>query len=103
RTPSETPTMTDETKRTVRAQFGRQARWYTASAVHRGSASLGELLRLSAPLPEARALDVATGTGFTGLALAARCRQVVGVDLTPAWLGEPRPPAAARRGPALSW
>ena len=91
--------MSDETKRTIRTQFGRQASWYTASAVHRQSASLAELLRLSAPFPEARALDIATGTGFTGLALAPQCRQVVGVDLTAGMVREARRLAADRGVP----
>jgi len=86
--------MSDEAKRTVRTQFGRQASWYTTSAVHRDSSSLAEVVRLSAPFPTARALDIATGTGFTGLALAPRCRQVVGVDLTPGMVREARRLAA---------
>ena len=74
--------MTGDPKRAVQVQFGRQASWYTISSVHRDSHELAELLRLGAPGPEASVLDVATGTGFTALAFAANCRQVIGVDLT---------------------
>src|SRR5437588_12631612 len=94
-------TVSDEQKRTVRTQFGRQASWYAASALHRQSASLAELLRLSAPFPEARALDIATGTGFTWLALSPQCRQVVGVDLTAGMVREARRLAAHRGVPEL--
>lgn len=74
--------MTDKTKRAVRSQFGRQASWYTVSQVHRRSDGLSILLRQAAPTPRDRALDVATGTGFTALALAPHCREAIGVDLT---------------------
>ena len=88
--------MSDHPKQAVQAQFGRQASWYTVSAFHRQSESLAELLRLAAPFSEARALDVATGTGFTGLALAPRCRKVVGLDLTLSMVREARRLAADR-------
>jgi ubiquinone/menaquinone biosynthesis C-methylase UbiE len=74
--------MNDDRKQAVQAQFRRQASWYTISEVHRQSEGLAELIRLAAPSPDARALDVATGTGFTALAVAPRCRRVVGLDLT---------------------
>lgn len=80
--------MTDETKRAVRSQFGRQASWYTVSQVHRQSDGLTILLEQAQPSPRARALDIATGTGFTALALAPRCREVIGVDLTPGMVRE---------------
>jgi ubiquinone/menaquinone biosynthesis C-methylase UbiE len=80
--------MSDETKRAVRSQFGRQASWYTVSRVHRQSEGLAALLRLAAPTLADRALDVATGTGFTALALAPRCREVVGVDFTAGMIRE---------------
>lgn len=75
--------MTDETRLSVQSQFGRQARKYAASGVHRDSDGLAALLRLAAPSAGECALDVATGTGFTALALAPRCRRVVALDLTP--------------------
>jgi ubiquinone/menaquinone biosynthesis C-methylase UbiE len=74
--------MSADHKQAVQAQFGRQASWYTVSQVHRGSAGLAEVVRLASPSPDARALDIATGTGFTALAVAQRCRRVIGVDLT---------------------
>jgi ubiquinone/menaquinone biosynthesis C-methylase UbiE len=80
--------MRDDAKHAVRAQFGRQAPWYAVSAFHNQSEGLGELLRLAAPTLEACALDVATGTGFTALALAPRVGRVVGLDLTLGMLRE---------------
>jgi ubiquinone/menaquinone biosynthesis C-methylase UbiE len=74
--------MSDDPKQSVQAQFGRQASWYVVSSVHQQSDGLDALVRLAAPLPAHRALDIATGTGFTALALASRCRAVIGVDLT---------------------
>jgi ubiquinone/menaquinone biosynthesis C-methylase UbiE len=69
-------------KRAVQSQFGKQASWYTVSARHEQSPGLALLLRLAAPAPADRALDVATGTGFTSFALAERCRNVVALDFT---------------------
>jgi len=83
-------------KQAVQAQFGRQASWYVVSSVHQQSEGLDALVRLAALLPVDRALDIATGTGFTALALAPRCRAVIGVDLTlgmvreARWLAEQR-------------
>jgi ubiquinone/menaquinone biosynthesis C-methylase UbiE len=82
--------VTDETKHSVRSQFGRQAAWYAASGVHRDSEGLAALLRLASPSRRDRALDVATGTGFTALALAPRCRRVIAVDLTPEMVAQAR-------------
>ncbi len=80
--------MTDTTKRAVRSQFGRQAAWYTVSQAHRQSEGLTILLRQAAPTSRDRALDVATGTGFTALALGPHCREVVGMDFTPGMIRE---------------
>ncbi|HKV43918.1 MAG TPA: methyltransferase domain-containing protein [bacterium] len=88
--------MSDDAKHAVRAQFGRQAPRYAVSAFHSHSEGLGELLRLAAPTSEARALDVATGTGFTALALAPRVDRVVGLDLTLGMVREARRLAADR-------
>lgn len=82
--------MSDERKQAVQAQFGRQAAWYTVSDVHRASPGLAELLRLAAPFSGARALDIATGTGFTALAVAPQCRRVIGLDLTLGMVREAR-------------
>jgi ubiquinone/menaquinone biosynthesis C-methylase UbiE len=88
--------VSDARKQAVQAQFGRQASWYTVSAVHQGSPGLAELIRLAAPFLGARALDVATGIGFTALALAPQCRRVIGVDLTHGMVAEAQHLAAER-------
>lgn len=88
--------MSDERKQAVQAQFGRQASHYSVSEVHRESAGLAELLRLAAPFSGARALDIATGTGFTALAMAPRCRRVIGLDLTLGMVEEARRLAGER-------
>jgi ubiquinone/menaquinone biosynthesis C-methylase UbiE len=81
--------MRDEAKRAVQSQFGRQASQYAASKVHgRPSSGLDALLRLASPRRTDRALDVAAGTGFTALALALRCREVIGVDFTASMIRE---------------
>ncbi|SRR5579871_121961 len=88
--------MVDDAKASVRSQFARQAAWYTVSAVHRRSAGLNALLRLAAPGPADRAVDVATGTGFTAFALAPHCARVLAVDMTPGMLEEARKLRKAR-------
>jgi ubiquinone/menaquinone biosynthesis C-methylase UbiE len=88
--------MSADRKQAVQAQFGRQASWYTISDVHRQSEGLAELMRFAAPSPDARALDIATGTGFTALTVAPRCRRVIGLDLTLGMVTQARRLAAER-------
>jgi ubiquinone/menaquinone biosynthesis C-methylase UbiE len=78
------------TKAAVRSHFGRQARDYARSASHAADRDLDLLIDRLAPAPGARVLDIATGTGFTAFALAARASRVIGLDLTPAMLTEAR-------------
>lgn len=84
-------------KTRVKAQFERQAKQYTVSAVHAGGESLDRLVDLAELRPEDVTLDVATGTGFTACAVAPFVRRVVASDLAPAMLNETRA-LAARRG-----
>jgi demethylmenaquinone methyltransferase/2-methoxy-6-polyprenyl-1,4-benzoquinol methylase len=76
----------DGKRRTVRAIFATIADRYDLITV---VLSYGQdrrwkrrLLDLAAPQPDARALDLATGTGDIALALAARGARVVGLDVT---------------------
>lgn len=71
-------------------QFDRQAALYASSAVHRHGASLPVLVEYADVRPGERALDVATGTGNTALALAEAGADVVGVDVSPAMLAQAR-------------
>lgn len=80
----------------ARAQFGRQAAAYTASKSHAGWKDLARMVELLAPSGDEEALDVATGTGHTALALAPHCRFVTGVDPTPEMLREAEALAAQR-------
>src|SRR5258706_16328885 len=70
----------------VQQQFGPHAEQYVASTHHSTGESLDRLLELTAPQPEWRALDIATGGGHPALALAPRVRAVVATDLTPEML-----------------
>jgi ubiquinone/menaquinone biosynthesis C-methylase UbiE len=77
-------------------QFGRQAAFYSISAVHAQGDSLDFVRELAALTGAERVLDVATGTGFTAFALAPAAASVVASDLTVQMLREARTIATDR-------
>ena len=62
-------------------QFNANAGKYAVSDVHRAGPSLPALLDLAVPVAGDCALDVATGTGHTALAVARYVKQMTGLDL----------------------
>ena len=74
----------DAHKNTVREEFTRQADAYAVAPVITDAARIARLVNAINPGPDSRALEVATGPGHVAMALAARCREVIGIDLTPA-------------------
>lgn len=72
----------------ARAVFTARAATYTTSPAHVDPEVLAWLVRRAEPAPSWDALDVATGTGHTALALAPHVRHVIGTDLTPRMLEE---------------
>lgn len=70
--------------------FGEHAAEYSKSPSHAQGADLSALIEALSPKPDGEALDVATGTGFTAVALARRTRQVTGIDATEEMLEEAR-------------
>jgi ubiquinone/menaquinone biosynthesis C-methylase UbiE len=78
--------MTVEEK--ARRIFAERAAFYTTSTVHADPSGLARVVALAAPRPEWAALDIATGSGHTALALAPYVTSVVGIDLTPEMLAE---------------
>src|SRR6516225_847812 len=71
-------------------QFNADARKYAVSDVHRAGPSLPVLLDFAAPSREDYALDVATGTGHTALAVARRVKGAVGLDIASKMLEQAR-------------
>lgn len=80
-------TPTDEP---VKSFFGRHAADYSKSHSHAKGADLSALIRDLAPKKDDEALDVATGTGFTALALSNVARRVTGIDVTEEMLDQAR-------------
>jgi ubiquinone/menaquinone biosynthesis C-methylase UbiE len=72
----------------ARDQFDRQAGKYNERWASWSDETLRRLLELADPQPDWRVLDVATGTGFTALAVAPHVRHVVGSDVSPNMLAE---------------
>lgn len=87
----------------VREFFGRHAEGYAASESHRQGADLGLLMDALAVKEGERALDVATGTGFTAMALAERGATVTALDLTEPMLATARRLAADRGIEGIRW
>lgn len=81
-------------QRSAREQFDRQAEHYNAQWSRWSEESLRWLLENARPQPTDRALDVATGTGFTALAFAPYVAQVIGLDVSPGMLAQARKHAA---------
>ena len=74
--------------RTPREFFSRHADDYARSASHAKGDDLARLLERLEPRATERALDVATGTGFTAVALSPLVSSVLGVDITVEMLAE---------------
>jgi ubiquinone/menaquinone biosynthesis C-methylase UbiE len=72
----------------ARRIFGERAAMYTTSATHADPQILAKVVALANTRPDWVALDIATGTGHTALALAPHVASVVGIDLTPEMLRE---------------
>jgi ubiquinone/menaquinone biosynthesis C-methylase UbiE len=87
----------------VRSRFAPVAANYVTSSFHADAAALEEVVELCQPRPEDEALDVATGTGHTALALAPHVRRVVGFDLTPEMLDQARRLSAERGVENVDW
>ena len=66
----------------VRRFFAEHAQGYSKSTSHAQGADLKALIRDLKPKKSEVALDVATGTGFTAVALAGRLGHVIGIDMT---------------------
>jgi ubiquinone/menaquinone biosynthesis C-methylase UbiE len=76
---------------------------YARATFHTSSKLLREVLDLAQPQLDDLALDVATGTGNTALALAPFVRQVIGVDLTPEMLDQARRVTSERHVTNAHW
>jgi ubiquinone/menaquinone biosynthesis C-methylase UbiE len=71
-------------KAIVREEFTKQADAYASAAVITDADRLARLIAAIAPEDNQRAIEIATGPGYIAMALAAKCREVVGLDLTEA-------------------
>jgi ubiquinone/menaquinone biosynthesis C-methylase UbiE len=87
----------------VRSRFAPVAVNYSRSTFHTSSERLREVLELAQPRPGDVALDVATGTGNTALALSPHVRWVVGLDLTREMLEVARRVSSERAVRNVDW
>jgi len=71
-------------KAVVQESFARQAEVYAVTPTVADPDRIERLVEAVDPAPKSRVLEVACGPGFLALALAERCREVVGLDLTDA-------------------
>ena len=85
-----------DVKQSVQKHFGAAAERYASSWPHRGGRDLDALLEAAGPIAAAQVLDIGCGAGHTAFAFAARCRDVVALDLTEAMLEQTRAGAAQR-------
>lgn len=68
--------------------FTEHAEEYSKSTSHATGSDLKILLEMLSGRKYRKALDIATGTGFTAIAVSSICDQVVALDPTPAMLEE---------------
>jgi ubiquinone/menaquinone biosynthesis C-methylase UbiE len=79
-----------ERAESVERFFGEHAREYARSTSHSRGADLALLVEALGPKSTDIVLDVATGTGFTAIAIAPRVKHVTGIDSTEEMLVEAR-------------
>lgn len=68
--------------------FGDRAAFYTTSPAHTDPQVLARVVELAGPQPDWVALDIATGSGHTALALAPHVKSAIGIDITDEMLRE---------------
>lgn len=95
--------MTSNIAAAARDQFNSQAANYNERWASWSDETLRRLLEMTDPQPHWNVLDIATGTGFTALALAPHVASVIGVDISPKMLGEAEKRAAAANVANVSW
>ena len=78
----------DQIHDAVRQQFSQHAKYYAQSKVHSEGETLEVLVDFAEPNGAEKALDIATGTGFTAFAFAPKVAHVTATDLTPAMLDQ---------------
>ncbi|GGH77447.1 ubiquinone/menaquinone biosynthesis C-methylase UbiE [Pullulanibacillus pueri] len=74
------------TKKDVQSQFGRSAKAYVSSDLHKLGKDLSLLLEIANIKGKEKLLDVATGGGHTANAFAPFVQEVTALDLTPEML-----------------
>lgn len=87
----------------VQEVFGKRALTYVDSASHQDREVLSSVAEMCGDLRGKTLLDVATGTGHTGLFLAPLAWEVVGLDLTREMLELARKAATERQITNVSW
>lgn len=106
RTPGEDDDASVDARRLNEARFTATAQSYASSRVTVRREENDALLRLAAPVPGDRVLDVACGPGTLLLEIAPFVRRAVGVDLTAAMLEQARKrvrdSSSARQGGPVS-
>ena len=88
-------------KSTSQEQFGKTAAFYLTHRPHALGKSLERMLELSAPKPEWRVLDVATGGGHVAYTFAPHVARVWATDITEEMLALVRTEAAKRALPNI--
>lgn len=71
-------------KAKIQEEFTRQAEAFAALRELHSAERINRFVDAMKPAPNLRALEIATGPGHVAMALAARCREVIGLDLTEA-------------------
>jgi ubiquinone/menaquinone biosynthesis C-methylase UbiE len=88
-------------KGSVERFFSQHAVDYSKSQSHASGSDLQALLKALKPKKSEVALDVATGTGFTAVALARLVGHVIGIDVTDEMLGQARMLATKEDAPSV--
>jgi ubiquinone/menaquinone biosynthesis C-methylase UbiE len=84
-------------------QFSRWARPFAKLPIHAEAGAMARTIAACMPTPDTDILDVACGPGILACALAKHARKVIGVDITPAMIGEARARQEAAGLNNLEW